>query len=85
MKRIIVFITLFFTVSSSLFAQKKGVDMLTIKTETSELRLYIEGSKNDEVILFLSGGSGVPDYLQDVSVILNKKYKTVKFDQRGVS
>ncbi len=58
--------------------------MLTIKTKTSELRLYIEGSKNDEVILLLSGGPGVPDYLQDVSSLLNKKYKTVRFDQRGV-
>ena len=58
--------------------------MFTIKTETSELRLYVEGSENNEVILLLSGGPGVPDYLQNVSATLNKTYKTVRFDQRGV-
>lgn len=55
-----------------------------LNKETSKLSLTIDGENKSEVILFLHGGPGVPDYLANVSDILCNRYKTVRFDQRGV-
>lgn len=54
-----------------------------LKTETSILNLTIEGNNHSETIILLHGGPGVPDYLAEVSNILSKTYRTVRFDQRG--
>ena len=55
-----------------------------LNTETSKLSLTIDGADKAEVVLLLHGGPGVPDYLADVAGILSDKFKTVRFDQRGV-
>ncbi len=55
-----------------------------LNTKTSKLNLIIEGNNDSEVIIFLHGGPGVPDYLDKVSDILSQNFRTVRFDQRGV-
>ena len=57
---------------------------MLINTGTSKLSLIIEGADKSEVILLLHGGPGVPDYLGEVAGILSDRFKTVRFDQRGV-
>lgn len=54
-----------------------------LKTKISELNLVIEGEAHLDTVILLHGGPGVPDYLANVSNILNKYYRTVRFDQRG--
>ena len=54
-----------------------------LETKTSILNLTIEGNNHSETIILLHAGPGVPDYLDEVSDILSKTYRTVRFDQRG--
>ncbi len=46
------------------------------------LATYVEGS-GDSAILLLHGGPGVPDYLSEVSGILRRTFRVIRFDQRG--
>jgi len=48
----------------------------------ARLAIYEEGTADDPVFL-LHGGPGVPDYLADVSAILARKHRVIRFDQRG--
>ena len=57
---------------------------LTIKTNTSELSVKIQGIEKKGTIVLLHGGPGVPDYLEDVALALNSGYRVISFDQRGV-
>jgi len=59
-------------------------DTLTLKTPTSELFMTIEGPDDKDVVILLHGGPGVPDYLGNVSKMLSRYFRTVRFDQRGV-
>ena len=56
----------------------------TIKTNTSELSVKIQGTEKNGTIVLLHGGPGVPDYLEDVALALNGSYRVISFDQRGV-
>ncbi len=55
----------------------------TIKTSDSEIKVFIDGTNTDNVILMLHGGPGVPDYLAAVAENLKGKFMIVRFDQRG--
>lgn len=55
-----------------------------LKTKTSILNLTIDGNNNSETIILLHGGPGVPDYMAEISKLLENEYKVVRFDQRGV-
>ena len=56
---------------------------MTITTPTSKLSVTVNGESAKDTILLLHGGPGVPDYLKDVATLLPKRYRTVRFDQRG--
>ena len=56
---------------------------MTITTPTSKLSVTVNGEGAQDTILLLHGGPGVPDYLKDVATLLPKRYRTVRFDQRG--
>jgi len=60
------------------------METLTIKTNTSELSVKIQGTEKKGTIILLHGGPGVPDYLEDVAFALNSGYRVISFDQRGV-
>ena len=49
----------------------------------ARLAVYVEGEAQDEPIILLHGGSGVPDYLADVARSLSLKHRGIRYDQRG--
>jgi proline iminopeptidase len=60
---------------------------MTVTTGTSKLTVYVQGGGADgderETILLLHGGPGVPDYLQQAAELLPRRFRSVRFDQRG--
>ena len=49
----------------------------------ARLAVYVEGEAQDDPIILLHGGSGVPDYLADVARSLSLKHRGIRYDQRG--
>ncbi len=41
------------------------------------------GAEQSELVLFLHGGPGTPDYLNEVTALLQHQFRVVSFDQRG--
>ncbi len=58
---------------------------MTIQTTTSSLQVYTQGDEHEDTILLISGGPGVPDYLNEVALLLQDHYRVIQFDQRGVA
>jgi proline iminopeptidase len=48
----------------------------------ARLHVIIEGAQDDPVVL-IHGGPGVPDYLEKVAEILSSKHQVIRYDQRG--
>ena len=49
----------------------------------ARLAVYVGGEAQDDPIILLRGGSGVPDYLADVARSLSLKHRGIRYDQRG--
>ncbi len=64
-------------------ATARGEERMIVQTDTSQLSVWVEGGGR-ETVLLLHGGPGVPDYLKEVASLLRPRFRTVRFDQRGV-
>ncbi len=55
-----------------------------LRTPTAEL-VGRDYAGEGEPIVFLHGGTGVPDYLGPVAALLAPRHRVITFDQRGVA
>ena len=54
-----------------------------VNTPGAKLAVFVEGEAQEDPVILLHGGPGVPDYLADVAEILAPKHQVIRYDQRG--
>ena len=78
-KLILLIIVLIFGVR--MVAQEKINISIDIKNGVLNTRMY--PLNNAETIILLHGGPGVPNQMEQIAKLLNKKYEVIYFEQRG--
>lgn len=49
----------------------------------AKLAVFVESEAQEDPVVLLHGGPGVPDYLADVAEILARRHQAIRYDQRG--
>ena len=49
----------------------------------AKLAVFVGGETQEDPVILLSGGPGVPDYLADVAELLAPRHQVIRYDQRG--
>ena len=49
----------------------------------AKLAVFVGGETQEDPVILLSGGPGVPDYLADVAELLAPRHRVIRYDQRG--
>jgi len=56
---------------------------IIVNSGNAALSVTIYNPHNEETIMLLHGGPGLPDYLEDIAIFLCQNFRVITFDQRG--
>jgi proline iminopeptidase len=63
----------------------KAGEIFCVDAPGARLAVFVVGGTQDDPVILLHGGSGVPDYLTDVAGSLAPDHRVIRYDQRGTS